>query len=87
MSISGLALKNVLAVLKEAGGKPRDIGRMTVFVTDMDAYQKSLRHLGQIYRDAMGRHYPAMSLVRVTELVDDNALVEIEATAVLPPKG
>ena len=83
----GLALKNILAVLKEAGGKPRDIGRMTIFVTDLDAYQKSLRTLGQIYRDQMGRHYPAMSLVRVSELVDDNAVVEIEATAVLPPKG
>lgn len=79
------ALDAILAVLTEAGGVPEDIGRMTVFVTDMQAYKCSLRTLGRAYRERMGRHYPAMALLEVKGLVDDNALVEIEATAVIPP--
>ncbi len=81
-----LALDHVLSVVREAGGAPEHIGRMTVFVTDMDVYLSSLRDLGGVYRDRMGRHYPAMALLEVSRLVDDGAMVEIEATAVLPPE-
>jgi NAD(P)-dependent dehydrogenase (short-subunit alcohol dehydrogenase family) len=77
------ALGNVLAVLGAAGGEPRDIGRFTIYVTDMGQYRGSLKSLGQVYRRRMGTHYPAMALVEVRSLVDANALVEIEATAVL----
>jgi enamine deaminase RidA (YjgF/YER057c/UK114 family) len=78
------ALDNILEVLQAAGGAPTDIGRMTVFVTDVQIYRDSLRELGEIWRPRMGRHYPAMALLGVTELVDPNAMVEIEATAVIP---
>jgi enamine deaminase RidA (YjgF/YER057c/UK114 family) len=78
------ALGNVLAVLGAAGGEPQDIGRFTIYVTDMAQYRSSLKPLGQVYRHRMGTHYPAMALVEVRSLVDANALVEIEATAVLP---
>jgi NAD(P)-dependent dehydrogenase (short-subunit alcohol dehydrogenase family) len=77
------ALGNVLTVLGAAGGEPRDIGRFTIYVTDMGQYRGSLKPLGQVYRRRMGTHYPAMALVEVRSLVDANALVEIEATAVL----
>ena len=77
------ALGNVLAVVSQAGGKPEDIGRFTIYVTDMAQYRDSLRPLGEVYRRRMGTHYPAMALVEVTSLVDAQALVEIEATAVL----
>lgn len=77
------ALAAVLTVVGEAGGGPEDIGRMTVFVNDVDAYHASLKPLGQAYRSLMGRHYPAMALVEVSRLVDEGALVEIEATAVI----
>ena len=77
------ALGNVLAVLREAGGEPADIGRFTIYVSDMAQYRSSLKPLGEIYRRRMGTHYPAMALVEVTSLVDPQALVEIEATAVL----
>ncbi len=78
------AMENVVAVVREAGGTPEDIGRLTIFVTDMDAYRSSAKPLGEVYRRSMGRHYPAMALVEVKSLVDANALVEIEATAVVP---
>lgn len=77
------ALDNVLTVIREAGGAPTDIGRLTVYVTDLGAYRSSLKPLGIEYRKRMGRHYPAMALVEVQGLVDPNALVEIEATAVI----
>jgi NAD(P)-dependent dehydrogenase (short-subunit alcohol dehydrogenase family)/enamine deaminase RidA (YjgF/YER057c/UK114 family) len=77
------ALGNVLTVLGAAGGQPRDIGRFTIYVTDMAQYRSSLKPLGQVYRRRMGAHYPAMALVEVRSLVDTNALIEIEATAVL----
>jgi enamine deaminase RidA (YjgF/YER057c/UK114 family) len=80
----GKALENVLAVVREAGGRPEHIGRLTIFVTDLAAYRAGLKPLGSIYRQAMGRHYPAMALVQVAGLVDPRALVEIEATAVIP---
>ena len=77
------ALGNVLAVVRQAGGKPEDIGRFTIYVTDMAQYRASLKPLGEVYRRWMGTHYPAMALVEVTSLVDVQAMVEIEATAVL----
>jgi NAD(P)-dependent dehydrogenase (short-subunit alcohol dehydrogenase family)/enamine deaminase RidA (YjgF/YER057c/UK114 family) len=77
------ALGNALAVLRQAGGQPGDIGRFTIYVTDMGQYRTSLEPLGEVYRRRMGTHYPAMALVEVTSLVDPQAVVEIEATAVL----
>jgi enamine deaminase RidA (YjgF/YER057c/UK114 family) len=77
------ALANVLVVVRAAGGDASDIGRLTIYVTSMEAYRSSLKLLGERYRGIMGRHYPAMALVEVKALVDPNALVEIEATAVI----
>jgi enamine deaminase RidA (YjgF/YER057c/UK114 family) len=77
------ALENVLAVVRAAGGEPADIGRMTVYVTDRAAYLASRRPLGEVWRRLMGRHYPAMAVVEVKGLVEDGAVVEIEATAVI----
>jgi len=79
------ALGNVLAVLRQAGGEPGDIGRFTIYVTDMGQYRGSLKALGEVYRRRMGTHFPAMALVEVKSLVDPQAVVEIEATAVLWP--
>jgi NAD(P)-dependent dehydrogenase (short-subunit alcohol dehydrogenase family) len=77
------ALGNVLTVLRAAGGEPGHIGRFTIYVTDMAQYRASLKPLGEAYRRRMGGHYPAMALVEVKGLVDQAAMVEIEATAVL----
>lgn len=78
------ALENILAVLAEAGGGPEHIARLTWFVTDIAEYRASLAELGPAYRAAMGRHFPAMTLVGVSALVEEEARVEIEATAILP---
>ncbi len=78
------ALRNIRTLLAEAGGSPADIARMTWFVTDMQAYRTAGAPLGAAWRDVMGRHYPAMSVVGVASLVEPDALVEIEATAILP---
>lgn len=77
------ALSRVLAVLREAGGVAEDVGRFTIYVTDVAAYRASLKPLGAVYRQLMGTHYPAMALVEVKALVDERALVEIETTAVV----
>jgi NAD(P)-dependent dehydrogenase (short-subunit alcohol dehydrogenase family) len=77
------ALANVLTVLHQAGGAPADIGRFTIYVTDVATYRAARKPLGEAYRRRMGAHYPAMALVQVTALVDPEALVEIEATAIL----
>lgn len=77
------ALENVLAVVRQAGGSPDSIGRMTAYVTDLAEYRASLGALGEAWRRHMGRHYPAMTLVEVTALVDEGAVVELEATAVV----
>lgn len=77
------ALGNVLEVVRAAGGGPEDIGRLTVFVTDRASYLDNLKPIGEAYRRVMGRHYPAIALVVVAGLVDEGALVEIEATAVI----
>jgi enamine deaminase RidA (YjgF/YER057c/UK114 family) len=79
------ALDNVLIALEAAGGTPADIGRMSLYVTDVQAYRDSLKELGQVWRPRMGRNYPAMALFGVTGLVDEEALIEIETTAVIPP--
>lgn len=78
------ALRRVLHVVAEAGGRPAHVGSMTVYVTDLEAYRAARPELGRRWRELMGRRYPAMSLVAVDGLVDDDALVEIEAMAVLP---
>jgi enamine deaminase RidA (YjgF/YER057c/UK114 family) len=78
------ALRNVLAVLAQAGGRAEDIARMTWYVTDRDEYIASGREIGAAYREVMGRHYPAMAVVQVVALVEARARVEIEATAVVP---
>ncbi|MDX1396273.1 MAG: RidA family protein [Gemmatimonadota bacterium] len=77
------ALDHVLAVVEAAGGRAIDIGRMTIFVTDLAEYRASLSDLGAAYRERMGRHFPAMALLEVSGLVDEGARVEIEATAVV----
>jgi enamine deaminase RidA (YjgF/YER057c/UK114 family) len=78
------ALQNVVAVLAEAGARPEHIVRMTWYVVDKREYLASLRALGTVYRDVVGRHYPAMTAVEVAALIEDRARVEIEATAVIP---
>ena len=78
------ALRNVLAVLAVAGGGPEHIARLTWYVRSIDTYRSSLAALGPAYVAVLGRHYPAMALVEVAGLVEPRALVEIEATAILP---
>lgn len=78
------ALEKTMTIVEAAGGRPEHIGRMTVFVTDLDVYRGARRGLGDAWQQILGRHYPAMALVEVSRLVDPRALVEIEATAVIP---
>jgi len=78
------ALARVLTVVEEAGGTAANVARMTVFVTDLDAYLATRPALRDIWTRRMGSHYPAMALVEVKRLVDEGASVEIEATAVIP---
>lgn len=78
------ALERVVAVVREAGGTAEDIGRLTIFVTDRAEYRANRDAIGEAYRRVMGRHFPAMALVEVAGLLDDEARVEIQATAVLP---
>jgi enamine deaminase RidA (YjgF/YER057c/UK114 family) len=80
------ALQNVLDVLKEARGRPEHIVRLTWYVLDKQEYLASLHEVGAAYRALMGRHYPAMAVVQVSGLMEDEARLEIEATAVLPEK-
>jgi len=75
------ALANVLAIVHAAGGEPEHIASMTVFVKDKRAYLASRAALGQIWRELVGRHYPAMALVQVADLLEKDALVEIQAIA------
>lgn len=76
-------LINVRAVVEAGGGRVEDIVRLTWYVTDMAAYRESLKAIGPVYRAVMGRHFPAMAVVGVAALVEPQALVEIEATAVI----
>jgi len=81
----GQALKNVLAVVAKAGGEARHICRMTAYCCDKPAYLAARRALGAVWREQMGPHYPAMSMIFVADLLDHPAKIELEATAVLPP--
>ena len=78
------ALKNILEILREADAKPEHIVRLTWYVLDKKEYLASLKEVGLAYRELMGRHYPAMAVVQVSGLVEDEARLEIEATAVIP---
>ena len=71
-------------MLKEADAGPEHLVRLTWFITDRDAYLNSQKEMGQAYRDVIGRNFPAMSVVQVVKLIEERALVEIEATAVIP---
>jgi enamine deaminase RidA (YjgF/YER057c/UK114 family) len=78
------ALKNILEVLAQAKGRPEHIVRLTWYVVDRDEYLASLKAVGEAYRELMGGHYPTMSVVQVSGLVEAQARLEIEATAVVP---
>jgi enamine deaminase RidA (YjgF/YER057c/UK114 family) len=80
------ALRNVLAVLAEAGGRPEHICRITAYCCDKPAYLAARGALGGIWRRLMGKHYPAMSMIFVADLLDSPGKIELEATAVLPPE-
>ncbi|RDV04582.1 RidA family protein [Undibacter mobilis] len=80
------ALKNIVAVLKEAGGGPEHLVRLTWYLTDKREYVSRLRELGQAYRRVLGKNFPAMSAIVVMALIEDRAKVEIEATAVIPAR-
>jgi enamine deaminase RidA (YjgF/YER057c/UK114 family) len=77
------ALQNALDVVREAGGGPEHVGRLTLYVLDKRDYMAKAKEIGGVYRRLMGKHFPAMALVQVAGLLEDRALVEIEATAVL----
>ena len=79
------ALRNVLAVLAEAGGAPRHVCRITAFCCDKPGYLAVRRELGAVWRRLMGDHYPAMSMIFVSDLLDSPGKIELEATAVVPP--
>ena len=81
---TGQALRNIVEVLREAGAGPEHMVRMTWYITDRVEYNARLRELGEAYRSVMGRHFPAMTCVEVSALVEERARVEIEVTAVLP---
>lgn len=81
------ALANVLAVVRAAGAGPEHIARMTIYVKDKHAYLQEMEQVGASWKRHMGRSYPAMAMVQVADLVEDRALVEIEATCVLPVEG
>lgn len=78
------ALRSIVEVLAEAGAKPEHLVRLTWYVTDKQEYLSNLNGLGAVYKEIIGRTYPAMALVQVVALVEDRAKVEIEATAVIP---
>ena len=80
----GQTMSNIATILAEGGARPEHLVRLTWYVVDMDEYLANLKALGQIYREIFGSHYPAMALVQVVRLVEEEARVEIEATAVLP---
>ncbi|HEY6662872.1 MAG TPA: RidA family protein [Sphingomicrobium sp.] len=78
------ALRNIVAILACDGAEPTNIARLTCYVTSIEEYRASLRDIGAAFREIMGNHYPAMALVEVARLVEPEAKVEIEATAVVP---
>lgn len=80
----GQALRNAVAVLQEAGASPEHVTRMTWYIVDRNDYLARAKEIGAAYREVMGRHFPAMSVVEVSALLEPKALVEIEVTAVVP---
>jgi len=78
------ALRNVVALLAAAGVEPRHLVRLTWYITDREMYVSSRKEIGSFYREIIGSHYPAMSVVVVAGLIEERALVEVEATAVVP---
>ena len=82
-----LAFENIRAILKEGGAEPRHIVRLTWYIVSTDEYRESLPEIGRAYREVFGRHYPAMAVVQVVRLVEPEARLEIEATAVVGPGG
>jgi len=78
------ALQNILTILAEADARPEHIVRLTWYIVDKQEYLACVKELGTIYRELMGKHYPTMTMVQVASLIEDQARVEIEATAVLP---
>jgi len=81
------ALKNCIDVVAQAGGTPQHIVRLTWYITNKQEYLSSLKEVGVAYRALMGRHFPVMAVVEVSGLMEDEAKLEIEATAVVPPEG
>ncbi len=77
-------LRNILAVLSEADARAEHIVRLTWYITDKQEYLSSLKEIGAVYRNIIGRHFPAMAVVEVSSLMEDAAKIEIEATAVIP---
>jgi enamine deaminase RidA (YjgF/YER057c/UK114 family) len=80
----GKACQNVAAVVKEAGGDASDVVSLTIYVTDVSMYRDNLSAVGTAYQSVFGRHFPAMALIGIAELVDPQALVEISGVAILP---
>jgi enamine deaminase RidA (YjgF/YER057c/UK114 family) len=80
-------LGNTLAVLAEAGAGPEHVVRMTWYITDRREYQANLEGMGRVYREMMGNHFPAMAMVQVAALIEEDAKVEVETTAVVPKGG
>ncbi len=78
------ALKNILAIVTKAGGKAEDICKMTCFCKDREQYLASRKELGKIWKEIIGNHYPCMSMIFIVDLLDHPAVIEIEATAVIP---
>ena len=81
------SLRNVVEILAEAGARPEHLVRLTWYITNKQEYLARSREVGEAYRRVIGRHFPAMTMVQVTALLDDRAKVEIEATAVVPVKA
>ena len=79
------ALSNVVAVVQAAGGAPENLVELTIFVVDKRPYAEAQREIGAVYRDVVGRHFPAMALVQVADLLEPGALVEVQARAALAP--
>ena len=77
-------LQNIVAVLAEAGARPQHITSMTWYFTDKQEYLASLKAIGQVYRETIGRHFPAMAAMQVVALVEDRAKIEIQVTAIIP---
>ncbi len=77
-------LENIIAVLAEANAGPEHLVRLTWYITDKQEYNENMRAFGAAYRDVIGRHFPAMAVVQVAGLMEDEARIEIEATAVVP---